>query len=235
MNAQPVGIIGRGRMATHMAHYLTLESIPAVCWHRDMPRSPEMTLTGCDPILILISDDAIEGFNASHPFLTEHQSVHFSGSKVIAGLPSLHPLMTFGPDLYVLETYRAVPFIEEMDGLRLKDILPSLENPTYRMDKKLKPLYHSMCVMAGNFTTVLWAKAIEVFESTLGLPGAVLLPYLEQTCCNIQKHGVQALTGPLARRDSKTVVENVRALHGDPFESVYRAFAEIYGLKGDEV
>ncbi len=233
MTSPPVGIIGRGRMATHVAHYLELESIPTLTWHRDMRQSPEEILKCCDPILILISDDAIEPFVEAHSFLYRHRSVHFSGSKVIAGVPSLHPLMTFGPELYHLEIYRAVPFIVETDGSCFKDVFPSLKNPSYHLDKKLKPLYHALCVMTGNFTVLLWTSALETFEGTLGLPGSVLLPYLEQTCGNIKTQGAKALTGPLSRRDWKTVAENIRALHGDPFEGVYRAFAEACGFKGD--
>ena len=235
MTSPPVGIIGRGRVATHLAHYLELESIPASIWHRGMRQSPEEILEGCDPILILISDDAIEPFVDAHPFLYGRRSVHFSGSKVVADIPSLHPLMTFGEELYELEIYRAVPFIEEKGGLCFKEVFPSLKNPSYRLDKELKPLYHALCVMAGNFTVLLWTRAFEAFEDTLGLPRSVLLPYLEQTCGNVKTQGAQALTGPLSRRDWKTVAENIRALQGDPFESVYRAFAKACGFRGDTI
>ncbi|MBT3275498.1 MAG: DUF2520 domain-containing protein [Spirochaetales bacterium] len=234
MTQNIVGIIGRGRMATHMAHYLKLESIPIISWHRDTAGSPERVLGDCDPILLLIKDDAISSFVDMHPSLLNHQLVHFSGSKVIPGIPSLHPLMTFGPDLYDLDTYRTVPFIEVKDGLRFGKVFPSLLNPSYCIDQNLKPLYHALCVMAGNFTTLLWANAIDTFERTLGLPGAILFPYLKQACENASTLGIQALTGPLVRQDWETVRENIQALQGDPFENVYRVFAEIYGYIGGE-
>ena len=235
MTSSPVGIIGRGRMAAHWTHYLKLESIPTLTWHRGFLQSPEEILKSCDPILILINDDAIEPFAEAHPFLSKHRSVHFSGAKVIAGISSLHPLMTFGPELYQLEIYRAVPFIAETEGSCFTDVFPSLKNPSYRLDSKLKPLYHALCVMTGNFTNLLWTGAFETFERTFGLPRSVLLPYLEQTCGNIKTLGAQALTGPLTRHDWKTVAENIRALHGNPFEGVYRAFAEVCGFKGETV
>ena len=36
MNEPTYGLIGRGRVATHMARYLELEAQPFVTWHREM-------------------------------------------------------------------------------------------------------------------------------------------------------------------------------------------------------
>ncbi|MBT3271619.1 MAG: DUF2520 domain-containing protein [Spirochaetales bacterium] len=232
MTQKTVGIIGRGRMATHMIHYLMLESIPVVSWNRDDPQSPQDKLVSCGPVLVLINDDAIQQFVKAYPVLLDHQLIHFSGSKVLSGIAGLHPLMTFGPELYDIETYQAMPFIEEMDGLLFKEVFPSLSNPSFRIDKELKPLYHALCVMAGNFTIMLWTKVFDTFADTLGLPRSVLLPYLEQTCMNVGTQGSEALTGPLARGDWRTVAENIKTLDGDPFQAVYRSFAKAYGYKG---
>lgn len=222
-------------MATHMAHYLELESHAVVSWHRGMGVSPEDTLKTCNPILILISDDAIARFVNEHPFLYNHRSVHFSGSISMAEIPGLHPLMTFGPELYERGTYRTVPFIEEAGSVGFSDVFPYLRNPSFRLDSSLKPLYHALCVMTGNFTTILWSKAIDTFTSTLGLSESVLHPYLRQTCLNIEANGASALTGPLARQDWETVSSNLNALRDDPFKKIYSAFAEVFGFTGDRL
>jgi len=231
MNEPTYGVIGRGRVATHMARYLELEKLPFVTWHRGMPSPPEAALTSADTILLAVNDRAILPFVEDHPELRHRPIVHFSGSMVVDGAHGLHPLMTFGPDLYDLETYRSIPFIEEKGGVSFRELFPGLSNPSWPLDPNDKALYHALCVMAGNFTTLLWSKALEGFEGRLGLPREALLPFMAQTCSNTSTTGRMALTGPMARGDIETVTRDLRALEDDPYARVYRAFAEIFDLE----
>lgn len=229
MNSRPTyGLIGRGRVAAHLARYLELEAQPCVSWHRGMPQPAEEVLAGCGIVLLAISDGALPTFREAHPGLARRKLVHFSGSLAVEGLHGAHPLMTFGPELYDRETYRSIPFITERGGARFRDLFPGLVNPSWAIDRELKPLYHALCVLAGNCTTLLWAKAISDFESRLGVPAAALRPFLERTCRNVAASGGAALTGPLARRDRETVARDLAALAGDPYAPVYRAFAEAF-------
>lgn len=227
MNKPSYGLVGRGRVAAHVARYLSLEDLHFLTWHRGMEISPEESLASAEVILLLISDDSIEEFARAHPALGKGSMVHFSGSLVVDGLPSLHPLMTFGPELYDLETYRTIPFIEEEGGVGFREVFPTLPNPSWKLDPDLKPLYHALCVLSGNFSCLLWSKAIEEFEEQLGLPREVLKPYLEQTGHNTLENGRRALTGSLARGDRGTVERDLSALEGDPYAEVYRAFANL--------
>ena len=231
MNEPTYGLIGRGRVATHMARYLELEALPFVTWHRAMPSPPEAALASAETILLAISDNAIRPFLENHVELSRRPIVHFSGSLVVDGAHGLHPLMTFGPELYDLETYRSIPFIEERGGLTFRELFPRLSNLSWTLDPDDKTLYHALCVLAGNFTTLLWSKAFEDFERRLGLPREALLPFLDQTCRNTSTTGRMALTGPLARSDMETVTRDLQALEGDPYARVYRAFTEIFDLE----
>ncbi len=231
MNEPTYGLIGRGRVATHMARYLELEDLPCVTWHRAMPSPLETALASADSILLAISDDAIRPFLDTHPELGDRPIVHFSGGLVIDGAHGLHPLMTFGPEVYDLETYRSIPFIEEEGGLSFRELFPQLVNPSWSLDPDDKTLYHALCVLAGNFTTLLWSKAFDDFDKRLGLPREALLPFLEQTCKNASLEGRSALTGPLARGERGTVRRHLRALENDPYGRVYRAFADIFDLE----
>ena len=224
------GIVGRGRVATHLARYFELESQAYCTWHRGVADTPESVLASVPIILLAISDDALEPFIAQYPSLRTHTLVHFSGSKAITGIAGLHPLMTFGPELYDLETYRSIPFVTEAGAAGFKDIFPALPNPSRAIASELKPFYHALCVMAGNFPTLLWAKACREFEGALGLPREILGPYLEQTLKNTLANSGQALTGPLARRDLETVTQNIAALGGDEYAGIYRAFARSHGM-----
>jgi len=234
MDTPSYGLVGRGRVASHMARYLDLEGQPVRRWHRDLQDSPTATLGETDIVLLAISDDALEGFIADNPALWDRTLVHFSGSRVVDGAHGLHPLMTFGPEVYDLETYRSIPFVEERGGPGFGALFPGLQNPSWPIDPDDKPLYHALCVLAGNFTTILWVKAMEDFDSRLGLPREVLRPYLEQSAANTLELDRQALTGSLARSDHGTIARDLEGLNGDEFREVYLAFTHAFAAMGVE-
>jgi predicted short-subunit dehydrogenase-like oxidoreductase (DUF2520 family) len=229
MQTPTYGLIGRGRLAAHLARYLELEGLGHVDWHRGLVCGAHESLGDADVILLAISDDAVAGFPTAHPELRDRPMVHFSGSLAAAGIHGCHPLTTFGPDLYDLETYREIPFVVDRGDVGFSDLFPGLRNPSWTIDPALKPLYHALCVLAGNFTTILWAKAMEDFESRLGLPREILRPYLRQTVDNCLDRGRGALTGPLARRESGTIERDLDGLRNDPFSEVYLAVARAVG------
>jgi len=230
MKSSPVGLVGRGRVARHLAHWFALESIPHQKWHRGSPESLESTLKACKTILLAVNDDAIEAVAAAHPVLEQKRTIHLSGSRTIPGIPGLHPLMTFGPELYDIDIYRSIPFVGEAGGPAFSDVFPTLPNPAYELNPGNKALYHALCVMSGNFTTLLWARAFKGFEDDLGLPREILLPYLARTAANLKLHPDGVLTGPLSRGDVRTVEANLNALGTDPWREVYRAFTAVYGM-----
>ena len=228
MNKLPYGLIGRGRVASHMAHYLQLEKQSCIQWHRGETSTPEDALTEADIILLAISDDSLMPFLERYPFHKERLTVHFSGSRTLEDVPGLHPLMTFGPELYDLETYRSIPFVEEEGGIGFHEVFPALQNPSQAIRTELKPLYHALCVLGGNFSTLLWSKVFGDFEGRLGLSRELLLPYLKQVSLNTAASGREALTGSLARGDRETVRRDLQALAGDPYETVFRAFTQVF-------
>jgi predicted short-subunit dehydrogenase-like oxidoreductase (DUF2520 family) len=213
-----------------MAHYLELEGQPVTRWHRGLPHPPAETLGDTNIILLAISDDALDGFIADNSALRDRPLVHFSGSRVVEGAHGLHPLMTFGPEVYDLETYRSIPFVEERGDLGFKILFPHLRNPSWAIDPDDKPLYHALCVLAGNFTTLTWLKAMDDFEAKLGLPRTVLRPYLERTVVNTLEQGREALTGSLARDDRETIARDLEGLRDDEFREVYLAFTHAFAV-----
>ncbi len=226
-------IVGDGRVATHFCRYLQLSNIPYKQWSRNKNHNPDPVdyLKDCHALLLLIKDDAIQSFTEQHPGLRKMNPVHFSGSLYIEDIPSIHPLMTFSNNLYTLEKYQSIPFIHEKGKISFRDIFPQLPNPSSEMDSDKKPLYHSLCVLSGNFTTMLWQKAMSDFKEKLGLDSKYLIPYMEQTFENLKSNWIDALTGPLARKDFETIKNNIRALDGDPFQEVYKSFADTVMIK----
>jgi predicted short-subunit dehydrogenase-like oxidoreductase (DUF2520 family) len=211
-----------------MARYLELEGQNVRRWHRGLPTPPAEALSGAAIILLAISDSALEPFIADNPEIGDRPLVHFSGSLTIEGAHGLHPLMTFGPEAYDLDTYRTIPFVEETGNRGFREIFPHLINPVWTIDRELKPLYHALCALAGNSTTILWTKAMEDFESRLGLPRDILRPFLMRTAANSLDQGRAALTGSLARNDSGTIARDLEGLAGDPFREVYLAIATAF-------
>lgn len=222
-------IIGNGRVASHFKHYFSLLKLSHSFWHRKQPVSSlYQELKHATHILLLISDHAIPSFAAEH--LQQHHVVliHFSGSLVLDNIYGAHPLMTFTHDLYDVEQYQAIPFIVDHDAYTFADLLPGLPNPHMRLHKTLKPKYHALCVLSGNFSCMLWQKLFNTLEHEFHIPKSFAFPYLTQQMNNLLNQSSTAMTGPLVRRDTITIEKNVAALEYDPFQSVYESFISCY-------
>jgi predicted short-subunit dehydrogenase-like oxidoreductase (DUF2520 family) len=232
-------IVGGGRLARHFSQYFKFLEIPHTRWTRDRgslfntSEFPDAelrlreTIGKADRVLLLVSDNAIGALLKQYPFLHEKQLIHCSGALSFPGIAGAHPLMTFADNLYALDTYLSVPFMVEA-GHSFVDLFPGLSNPNFAIGVEEKARYHAMCVMAGNFSQVLWKGVSDRFEQQLGLPAESLHPYLQQLAANFVKSPETALTGPLVRNDLQTVERNMNALAGDPMQGIYRAFVEYY-------
>jgi len=229
MNTIPYGIIGNGSVASHFAKYLELLEIPFIIWSRKNDSiPPDKKLKDCRTIIILISDDSIDSFINSNPSLSKKTLIHFSGSLITSKAIGFHPLMTFSKDLYTLEEYKTIPFIGSKEKGEFTKYFPELKNRYYVINESQKPLYHALCVLSGNLTTLLWQKTVSDFESKLDLPSEVLEPYLTQVFKNIKSNPQKALTGPIKRGDKKTMKSNKRALKSKTWSSIYRLFNRAY-------
>lgn len=226
-------IIGNGRVARHLARYFSLLKIKKfACWDRSQPVSRLHELAaGATHILVSISDDAIEPFIREHLFHYGAKKIHFSGSLVTRLAHGAHPLMTFGPKLYDLDKYLSIPFVVDAKAPPFGELLPGLKNPHVRLRPEQKAKYHALCVMAGNFSCLLWQKLFESLHDEFRIPPHTADMYLRQQTENLLGDFARALTGPLARGDQETIRRNLKALDGDPFQAVYQAFVKAYSLK----
>jgi predicted short-subunit dehydrogenase-like oxidoreductase (DUF2520 family) len=232
LGTAPLGIVGDGRVARHFHYYFELLGLPVHGWSRRISdRSPVEVLSPCGTVLVLIADAAIDPFIAAWPELTRHRLVHGSGSLVTPAAECVHPLMTFGPDLYDLATYQDIPFILDAGGTPLHELLPGLPNPSFAIAASDRPAYHAHCVMAGNFSSLLWLELFDYLGRRLGIPPAAAHPFLMQTAKNLVADGSRALTGPLVRGDAATIGANLAALEGDRVHDLYSAFARAYARR----
>ena len=226
MGQVPYAIVGDGKVAGHIRHYFSLLGIPYRNW-------PEQNCKVCEIILVLISDDAIEDFivNNRKKFPGNKTFVHFSGSLYSSHAIGMHPLMTFNsePESYSLETYKNIAFVGEKGKPQFNDIFPNLPNQYFEIEAKNKPLYHALCVISGNFTSILWQEVIKEFHK-LQLPPEILNPYMKQIFANLASSPEVSLTGPLDRKDYKTINKNLAALKDTPLKKIYQAFLHLKGI-----
>ncbi len=228
-DAAPIGIVGDGRLARHFHHYLSLLGRPAIAWsRRQHAADPPRTFESCRTILVLVRDEAIVPFVDAWPALRTKQLVHCAGSLVTNAAQCAHPLMTFGESVYDLPTYERVPFVLDVGATPFAELLPGLANPSFAIPAADRPYYHALCVMAGNFSTLLWRKLFDELEDRFGIPASAAHGYLSQVTALLLHDPGRALTGPLARGDGATISANLRALDGDRFHQVYEAFVRAY-------
>lgn len=222
-------IIGNGRVSKHFQRYFSLLSIPFAVWHRSQPVASLHALSNnASHILLLISDSAIETFVDQYLSDVSAVRIHCSGSLVTALAYGVHPLFCFNEDLYELNEYQSIPFVIDNDAPDFASLLPGLDNAHVRLDKSSKAKYHALCVLAANFSCLLWQKLFADFEHELSIPAALAHPLLQQQTKNLLINYEAALTGPLLRNDQQTLMKNLQALSGDPIQQVYQSFIEYY-------
>lgn len=220
-------IIGRGRLATHLARYFDLIDIPYKKWSRsESPEALRSLLAMSDLYLLAIKDSAIEPF-AREWNLAPEKTLHFSGALTTPLAQRLHPLMSFAENTYSLEDYQKIAFVSETGRPGLSDLIPELTNPNYSLPADKFDLYHALCVLSGNGTVVLWQEIFRNFSMQLGLPPEILIPYMERIFQNLKNNPDTALTGPWIRRDLDTIQKNKTALEKDFLYDLYQSFTEL--------
>ena len=219
-------------MARHMGHYFDLLEIPWHGWHRgDGVPALERASRSAAAVLLLIPDSAIADFVRDHDRpLGRAPRVHFSGSVAVDGVQCCHPLGSFGRVLHTEGLYRRIVFVCDPKPRSFTDLFPRLPNRYQVLDPELRPRYHALAVLSGNFTVLLWKKVREELAH-MGLPGEATEAYMETVFENLRVDPEGSLTGPLSRGDVGTIRRNLQALRSDPFRDVYRAFVRAMGME----
>ncbi|MCB0327399.1 MAG: DUF2520 domain-containing protein [Bdellovibrionales bacterium] len=230
------GIVGDGRAATHFQYYISLMKGKSLQWSRKTQKETGLSaieaLQDADVILVLISDMAIETWiNTHRNHLKPKAWIHASGSLVTDLAQGVHPLYMLGDQLYDLEKYQSIPMITELGNDPFSQWFPTWPNPHQAIDPNLKALYHALCVVSGNFTSMLWQKVFSQMEQHCKLPGDILLPYLESVTHSLSVHKEKTkATGPISRGDQITIERNLEALKEIPeLKSIYESFAKVFG------
>ncbi len=219
---KPVAIVGNGKMARHMIRYFELVGQPYVHWFRQtnspytsplsslsrlarfkhkinklfnpVDNSLAASIVDVTKVLLLIPDDQIEYFIQNNQVLQNKTVIHFSGSLYTDKAQGCHPLMTFADQLYDLARYQTIPFVVD-EGVEFSQLFPLFENVVHTIKPEQKCLYHAMCVMAGNFSQMMW-HAIGSELQNLDLPADLMSAYLQQNTENFVTNPDNSATGP---------------------------------------
>jgi len=221
-------IVGSGRIAKHFSYYFHNENIKFNNWTRSSsPKHLQKLVKISDVVILAIKDDAIIDFIKKHPIVSKKILFHCSGTLSTDKAKCMHPLLSFGEELYDVDVYKTFPFIVDFKTSEFKKYFPNLPNPIYFIPQKDKAYYHALCVMSGNFTSILWSKLFSELENRFNIPKEAGFPYLTSIAQNLFINHKKALTGPLTRKDKTTIEKNLAALDTDCFLSIYQAFIEL--------
>ncbi|WP_223787019.1 DUF2520 domain-containing protein [Marinicella meishanensis] len=183
-------------------------------------------------VVVLLPDDQIESFIRNNPCLQHKRCVHFSGSLVTTLAQGIHPLMTFGAKPYDLSVYQAIPFVVDQ-GVEFKAVFPKFNNPVHSIQPIHKAIYHAYCVMAGNFSQMLWKHIGEALPA-IDLPADLMSAYLRQNTENFINDPVHSATGPFVRGDVDTINKHLQALKGHPLGDIYQSFYDWHQLPSEQ-
>lgn len=224
-------LVGSGRVARHLRHYLSVLQLPFVTWSRSTGTDFSASVASASHILLAVSDPAISELAAQAP---PHKTlIHFSGSQKVAGTFCAHPLMTFGSDLQAEGWYRGIPFVVDK-GVDFARVLPGFPNRSFEVEPEQRALYHALCALAGNSTFMLWRNISAEFRK-LELPPEILAPFLHQVVNNAFRSDAVA-TGPVARQDWRAVKAHLDSLQSHPsLAAAYRDFLNQAVFSGHKV
>lgn len=227
-------IIGQGRLARHLGHYLNLLKIPYRQWWRELGAVRlDPLLTQCTHIWLAVSDGSIEDLAKGLQNDT-HTLVHFAAAHDSQFAFGAHPLMTFGDSVYNLEVYQSMPFVLDQP-VKLASLLPGLKNRAIFLPKPQRRRYHALCALTNNLPYLLWVELKEIFSSEFEIQADALKPILSQTVENALSPMGQ-LSGPVARGDWIRVREHLQILITEPaLQSHYQAYLQLARKRGWKV
>jgi len=181
-------------------------------------------------LLVTVPDDAVADVVAGlarRGALHEGQAVvHTSGRHGLAVLDAaaaagaiplaLHPAMTFQGTADDVERLAGTHFGVTARGRHwalAEQLVAALGGHPVSVPEELRPLWHAGLAHGANHLVTLVSSALEVIRATgASDPAAVLRPLLTAALDGALASGMDALTGPVARGDARTVTAHLDAL-----------------------
>ena len=243
-----VSFIGAGKVGTAIAKYIASTVEVNYFNSRNMSSAEKAAdFVGCDTanldvlvdasdvIFITVSDNSINEVSKqlSSYQVTDKTFVHMSGALTSDELKelkekgaktcSMHPLQTFADTEKAVLDLKEAYFSLEGDLDVIEPLVKQLGNPYFVLNKEQKNKYHlSACIFSNYLVTLMnfgsrMMSSIGIEEKD-GLKA--MQPLIEATLSNIYLKGTeQALTGPIKRGDTKTLINHMTELEGLDLEA----------------
>ncbi|HJY64512.1 MAG TPA: Rossmann-like and DUF2520 domain-containing protein [Ignavibacteria bacterium] len=230
-------IIGYGKVGTHL-HSTFKNSVKDV--NVKIIKSPGSKITKNDMaeaniILICTQDDKIPGavkcILKTNAGLKGKIIVHTSGAltsdeliklkKMGAFTASFHPVQTFmnkagKKDELFKNIYIAIEGTPAAKK-ELNKVAKKINAIPFIINKDFKILHHLCCVISSNYLITNLSFLRDIYTKKNGFKKVnffnIYMPLIRQTIRNIETAGIEsALTGPVARKDFKTIEKHINVL-----------------------
>jgi len=207
------------------------------------------SLTPADAYLLSVPDDQIvpccERLTAAGLLAADCIVFHCSGSlpasamqaAIAAGcaVASVHPVRSFAVPEQAADSFAGTYCGTEGDERALKALRPAFAAIGARLvgiDPAFKMLYHAAAVFASNYLVTVLDAGLQAYAKA-GVPNDEALkmmePLVRSTIDNVFHNGTKAaLSGPIARRDVKTVLAQYHALRAwdKPLGKLYKTLGK---------
>ncbi len=213
-------VIGQGKLASHLCHWLKLENLEFVSMSRNSDFSK---LTQVDIILLAVSDSSVETFYNQHPQFHIKRWIHFSGTVDVEGMLNLHPMMSFSSELFEKSFYRNLCWVTTNSVEDFKDLLPITLSQIKELSLSHRRKYHALCVLAGNIPHLIWNDLEPLFQE-LQIEKEDFHKYVKVSTENFLQQ--RAPTGPIVRRDFETIETNLASLPIE-YQKIYKSVLEL--------
>lgn len=254
---ETLGIVGAGNVAQAFGRLLSREFVLLMASRNRAVEAAKFAGGGAravtldkvaeasDCILVAVPDDALGNVAAqlsAHGPKVVLQTCGSLGPSAMEPLPSqgtscatFHPLQTFPDPVTGVAALRGSFFGVSGGGAAAnwsEHLAGLLGGSVVKVPEDRLPLYHAAAVIASNCAIGLADAATQLMDHA-GVERAVasraLRPLIESSVANASTmDGAQALTGPVARGDSRTVRLHLDAMQGlpAPLRDLYREFGQ---------
>jgi predicted short-subunit dehydrogenase-like oxidoreductase (DUF2520 family) len=208
--AQAVTFIGAGRPVSSFMELRPADIFLVAC--------PDDQITACCDALaktgILMPGTVV--FHCSGALRSTALTTAANHGALIA---SIHPIRSFAAPDQVARSFSGTYCGAEGDPgaiAILKDVFSAIGGTLVSIDANAKTVYHAAAVFASNYLVTLIDVALDAYLKA-GVPRETALrlmePLVRETVDNVFRLGpADALSGPIARGDVKTVVRQYRAV-----------------------
>ena len=233
-----IAIIGKGRVATHLARALfSAGHEVTMCGGR---HRTQLVPAEAEVVILSVKDSAISQVAQT---LADCKALvlHTSGSVPMDAIPSVrhgvfYPLQTFSLDRNV--DFRKIPlFLEartEEDMALLAQLASDISDTHMPMDGERRKTLHLAAVLCCNFVNHLYSISHDILAEQQ-IPFSTLFPLMEETLDKVRALSPrEAQTGPAVRWDENVMQSHLSMLANPIHREIYSILSESIHLSHTE-